>query len=134
MNSFASFHLRAAAVYAILGMAIGIVMAAMQNFTVAPAHAHLLLLGWVSTFLYGLFFAACPRAAESGLARWHLLAAHGGVVLMVPGIALVKVGVAAGESLAITGSVLSISGIVLFSGLVFMLTGETDRRPAATRV
>jgi hypothetical protein len=36
-------------------MSGGILMAIAQDFTLAPAHAHLNLLGWVTMALYGLF-------------------------------------------------------------------------------
>lgn len=39
---------------ALVGMCGGIFMAATQDFTLAPAHAHLNLLGWVTLALYGL--------------------------------------------------------------------------------
>ena len=46
------------------GMAMGIVMAVGHDFTLAPAHAHLNLLGWVSLSLYGLFYRAYPDATN----------------------------------------------------------------------
>ena len=43
-----------AVVAAMFGMGGGIFMAITHDFTLAPAHAHLNLLGWVSMALYGL--------------------------------------------------------------------------------
>ena len=47
--------------------ALGIAMAMRQDFTLAPAHAHLNLLGWVSMALYGLYYRGAavirPRLA-----------------------------------------------------------------------
>jgi hypothetical protein len=37
------------------GMTLGFGMGVTQDFRLAPAHAHMNLLGWVSMFLYGLF-------------------------------------------------------------------------------
>ena len=43
-----------AALAALGGMGLGIVMGISQDFTLAPAHAHLNLLGWVTMAIYGL--------------------------------------------------------------------------------
>src|SRR4051812_23240729 len=45
------------ALFLIMGMCWGIAMAVSQNFALAPAHAHLNLLGWVTMSIYGTFYA-----------------------------------------------------------------------------
>ena len=39
-------------------------MGATEDFTLAPAHAHLNLIGWVTMALYGTFYALAPRAPQ----------------------------------------------------------------------
>jgi hypothetical protein len=46
-----------APIYVLIGMGTGIFMGATNNFTLAPAHAHLNLIGWVTMALYGTFYA-----------------------------------------------------------------------------
>jgi hypothetical protein len=40
----------------VLGMCLGFYMGINQDFTLAPVHAHLNLLGWVSLFLLGIYY------------------------------------------------------------------------------
>ncbi|WP_411359743.1 TonB-dependent receptor [Pseudidiomarina salilacus] len=42
-------------IYGLLGLLLGIAMAASKNHTQLPTHAHLLLLGFVVSVLYGIF-------------------------------------------------------------------------------
>jgi len=71
MSNLGNRFLRIAVVYFIAGVLLGIVMAAHQEFTLRPVHAHINLLGWVSLALFGLFYRSQPAAAESRLARVH---------------------------------------------------------------
>ena len=63
--------LRLAVVYVLLGVTLGIVMAASHNYTLKPVHAHLNLLGWASMALFGLWYRSAPAAAETRLAKVH---------------------------------------------------------------
>lgn len=63
--------LRLAVVYFLLGVTLGIVMAASHDFTLRPVHVHLNLLGWASMGLFGLWYRSAPVAAESKLAKLH---------------------------------------------------------------
>jgi len=48
-----AFSFRAATLFALAGIGMGIAMGVMHDHAVMPAHAHLNLLGWVSLFLFG---------------------------------------------------------------------------------
>ena len=48
---------------ALAGMAFGIFMGIRQDFMLAPAHAHLNLLGFVTMFLSALYYRVFPVAA-----------------------------------------------------------------------
>ncbi|MGK9165058.1 cytochrome-c oxidase [Inquilinus limosus] len=116
----ASLHLRAAVGYAAIGMTMGMAMAARQDFSLMPAHAHLNLLGWVSASLYGLFLRLHPEAGSHRVQWIHFVLAHFGVVSMTAGLVFIAFGRhAVGETLAIIGGTLSIAGILLFATLVF---------------
>jgi hypothetical protein len=99
-------------VYVSLGMLWGIQMGIAQDFTLAPAHAHLNLVGFVTMALAGIFYHVTPRAAASPLARVHYALATLGVWMMVPGIVLVLTG--QGEGLAIAGSLATLAGMLVF--------------------
>ena len=53
-----------APIYVLIGMGFGIFMGASQDFTLAPAHAHLNLIGWVTMALYGTFYALAREASK----------------------------------------------------------------------
>jgi hypothetical protein len=124
-----------AAVAALGGMVLGIVMGISQDFTLAPAHAHLNLLGWVTMAIYGLYHRGVGR--HSGLAGWVQVASGAlGAGLMSGGLALY---LSAHDEqfvpLVIAGSLLTVFGMLMFLGLVLhdWRTGtghqETTARP-----
>jgi hypothetical protein len=51
-----------AAITVTVGMCLGIFMGINQDFTLAPVHAHLNLLGWVSLFLFGIYYRTHAHA------------------------------------------------------------------------
>ncbi len=105
-------------VYVSAGMLLGIHMGVTQDFTLAPAHAHLNLVGFVTMALMGIFYHLTPRAAGSLLSWAHFILATLGVWAMVPGIALAVTG--RGEALAIAGSLLTAGAMAVF--LVNLIT------------
>src|SRR6516225_6598219 len=46
----------AAVAFLVAGLIWGLVMGISQDFSTMPAHAHLNLLGWVSLFLFGIYY------------------------------------------------------------------------------
>jgi hypothetical protein len=117
MRGVAFAFFAAGSVAVLAGMVWGIQMSASHDHTLAPAHAHLNLVGWVTMGLFGLYYAQTPAAAASRLARVHVVLAVGGLVLMVPGIALAITG--GGAGLAAAGSVLSLASMAVFVITVF---------------
>jgi cbb3-type cytochrome oxidase subunit 1 len=98
------------------GMLWGIQMAASGDHLMAPAHAHLNLVGWVTMAMFGVYYHLHPRAAGRGLARVHFVVALAGLVILVPGIALAVS--EAGETLAKVGSVLTLASMLIFLATV----------------
>ena len=62
-------YFRIASLYLLLGVILGLGMAATQDFMLRPVHAHINLLGWVSLALFGLFYTVYPNAANTKVAR-----------------------------------------------------------------
>lgn len=116
MRGLAYFCIVSAAMYALAGMAFGIVMAASHDHTLMTVHAHLNLLGWVSMAIYGLYYHAVPAAADTRLAKIHVGVATLGLWIMIPGIAMAVLGMTEGP--AIAGSLLTILGMLLFTARV----------------
>src|SRR3977135_3428522 len=76
----------------LVGMGLGIVMGIRQDFMLAPAHAHLNLLGFVTMFLSALYYRVVPEAAESRLARYQAIVSVAGAFVFPVGIGCVLVG------------------------------------------
>ena len=122
MNGLARICWITAPIYALIGMTFGIWMSASGDHTLAPAHAHLNLLGWVTIAVYGAFYTLAPRAAESRLAQIQVLLAQAGVILLVPGIVMaIRY---ASEGLAQAGSLLVLLSMLLFVWIVARETGR----------
>ncbi len=109
---------------ALAGMVFGIVMGIRQDFTLAAAHAHLNLLGFVTLFLSALYYRAVPQAAASRLARYQAIVSVAGAILFPIGIAAVLLG---GhdrfEPVVVAGALTVFLGMALFAVTVFRTSG-----------
>ncbi len=131
LQSIDTYFLRVAALYALLGMSLGIWMGISGDHGQYPTHAHINLLGWVSFALYGLIYRSVPAAASSRLAPWHFGFANLGTVLLLSGVAGILSGHPALEPLAAAGSMVTLLGAVLFAVILF--TRPRGERPARGR-
>jgi hypothetical protein len=88
-------------------------MAISDNHTTLSAHAHLNLLGWVSLFLFGLFYRLHPALDAARVARLQVMIWIAGTIVMVIGVAMIRTG-SHGEPLAGAGSIMVLASVVLF--------------------
>jgi drug/metabolite transporter (DMT)-like permease len=126
--SSASFQ--AAVLFVLAGMVWGIQMAISNDHSAFPAHAHLNLLGWVSLFLFGIYYRLNPRLDESLAARIQVGIWSLGVVVMSIGVGLVHTGHEAGDPIAAIGSLVILAGMLFFGWLVW----RTERAPGRERI
>ena len=113
-----SLMMRTATVLLVIGMLWGIEMGVRQNFAMAPAHAHLNLVGGVLLFVFGLYYKLFPAAGDSALAKWQGRLHIAGAILFPLGVAIV---VAKGETfiiLPIIGSLIVLVAVILFAVIV----------------
>jgi len=103
----------------LVGMLAGIAMGIAQNFVLAPAHAHLNLIGGVLLFLFGLYYRLVPAAGTTTLAKvqgWlHMI----GAILFPAGVAAVLLKGPSVEAAPIAGSLLVVAAMALFAVIVF---------------
>jgi hypothetical protein len=107
------FALLMAGLSALGGMILGIVMGILQDFTLAPAHAHLNLLGWVTLALYGLYHRSKDRTG--GWLTWsQVIAGAVGAYMMAGGLGLY---LSSGDDryflLIVVGSLATLLGMIL---------------------
>jgi hypothetical protein len=109
-----SFCFLTSALAALTGMSLGIYMGINKDFALAPAHAHLNLLGWVTMALYGLYHRGRDRSAGP-LAWAQVGCGAAGFPLMAGGLGVMLTTGSHGTADAImAGAVLSWLGMVLF--------------------
>ena len=68
MRSPGVLWIKAAVVYLVMGVGLGIYMGASGDHVMVPVHAHFNLLGWASLALVGLIYHQFP---PRGLAVWR---------------------------------------------------------------
>ena len=113
-----SLSFPAAVLFVTAGMVWGIVMAISKDHSAMPAHAHLNLLGWVSLFLFGLFYHLHPTIDRSRAAVAQVCIWMGGTVVLTVGVGLIHTGRAIGEPIAAVGSFIALADMVFFGWLV----------------
>ena len=103
--------------YAILGMALGIFMAASKNHGQSITHAHIMLIGFVISFIYALCHKLWLNNSTSKLAITQYYVHQVGTLIVVTGLFLYY-----GKfvSLEAIDPVLAISSITVFVGMVMM--------------
>lgn len=128
----AYFCFIAAALYALAGMSLGIWMGINQDFSLAPAHAHLNLLGWATLALYGLYHRGVARPSNA-LAWTQAGTGALGAPLMTGGLAAyVGAGLHA-EPFIIAGSLAVLLGMALFLVVLLGDLRRASRTEAASR-
>src|ERR1700710_2765024 len=97
---------RAALLSVIAGMVWGIEMAISHDHSAMPAHAHLNLLGWVSLFLFGVYYRPHPLLDKAVMARVQVGAWIVGTILLIIGVGMIDSGRPSGEPFAGIGSII----------------------------
>jgi peptidoglycan/LPS O-acetylase OafA/YrhL len=123
---------RIAVVSVLIGMVMGLGMAASENHALMPAHAHLNLLGWVSLFLFGIYFERRPSLDASRTARGVVIAWTLGTAVLTVAVAAVHSGYGAAGPVAGLASLILIATILVFGSMIFKR--ETDHRPSSARI
>jgi cbb3-type cytochrome oxidase subunit 1 len=122
----ASRFLRLSVVYALIGISLGIFMAATRDMAQTPAHAHLNLLGFVAMAIYGFFYRLHPAAEAGWMAPTHFWIANIGLVGLIASVAAIYGGYPAADPGAKVFSIIVILGMALFAVIVFKATGRSD--------
>jgi len=129
-----SSSFQAAVLMVVAGMIWGIVMAASGDHSAMPAHAHLNLLGWVSLFLFGIFYHLHPVIDRSRTALVQVAVWVVATVVMAVGVGLVHTGHEIGDPIAAVSSLVVLLDMLLFGWLVFRREAaeQTAARPATS--
>ena len=118
MKGLAFWFVFTGSLLALVGMVWGITMSISMDHTLASAHAHNNLVGYVTMVLYGLYYAKVPSAAKTLLARIHFWVALVAALTMGLGVAMAIS--QKGEMLAQIASLATLAGMVLFAINIFI--------------
>jgi hypothetical protein len=73
-------------VFVLLGMILGMWMGMREDFLYKDVHAHLNLLGFVTNFIYGLYYRGDRDAERTMLPKIQFWCAIAGMIIITPGI------------------------------------------------
>jgi drug/metabolite transporter (DMT)-like permease len=132
MPRVAELFFKTAIVFLIVGVAVGLQMSISGNHNVIGAHAHINLLGWVTSAIFGGYYALNPGKAEGRLPMAHYGIYTAGVTLMIVALYFLLLGNAALEPLVAAGSMITFVGVLTFAVVVFgkARSGSAAQMPA----
>jgi hypothetical protein len=118
--SIPTLFFRTAILLAIAGILLGIFMGMNQDFRLAHMHAHLNLLGWVSFFIFGGYYALFPQAGEGVLPKVHYTLCLIGLLVFMAGLVSIALDTEIKlVALAAVGSLLLLAGFLAFAVVIF---------------
>jgi len=104
----------AAALYGLVGMAMGMMMGASGDHSLMPVHAHMNLLGWASLALMGAFYGLAGARTPAKLAWANFIVSNLGNLITLPLLALLLGGNTGVVPVMVAGEILIVLGMVLF--------------------
>jgi hypothetical protein len=105
-------------VYAALGMCLGIYMAASHNHGQHVTHAHILLVGFVVSLIYGVIHKLWLGQAGPMLARAQFIVHHAGAITMFAGLFLLYGNFMPGPQIE---PILAVASLAVLLGVLLML-------------
>jgi hypothetical protein len=119
MSGLPAWFFGSAILYGLLGLLLGNIMGASGDHSQMPTHAHVMLIGWVSFAIFGMFYHVFPERARALPARLHFWLAQVSFLALAVGLFLIFSGRIAGEPIAAIASVAYLLSMLLF-GLVVL--------------
>lgn len=124
MPQVSRLFFKTAILFLIVGIAIGLQMAISGDHSVFPAHAHINLLGWVTSAIFGFYYALNPGKAQRRIAMVHYVVYTVGVVVMMPALYFLLRGNPSLEPIVAVASLITAAGVLIFAFIVF--SAETE--------
>ena len=119
MNIVAKRFFLTAVVYGVLGMLLGLQMGITHDHGQMPTHAHIMVIGWLSFFVFGFFYHQFDAAISKQLAAIHFWLAQLSFIVLVMGLWLVYSGRDTAEPILAISSMVYALSFVVFGIVVF---------------
>lgn len=126
MPTIAARFFGSAILFAILGLVLGNVMAATHDHGQLVTHAHMMLIGWVSFALFGLFYHRFPERAASRGAALHFWLAELSFIVLVVGLYGIYGGAPELDPMAGVGSIAYLVSMVVFAVVAWPSLAKTQ--------
>ncbi len=110
---------RTAIVFLVIGIAVGLHMAISGDHSVAPAHAHINLLGWVTSALFGGYYALNPAKAQRRIAMIQYGVYTAGIAIMLPSLYVLLSGYPEIGPVVAGSAFIVYAGVILFAVVLF---------------
>jgi cbb3-type cytochrome oxidase subunit 1 len=123
-----------AVIYAVVGMLLGLSMAMSQDHSQTPTHAHIMVLGWVTSSVFAFFYHLVPAARNSKLAVVHFWLSAISSIGMVIGLYVLYGGNPAIEPLLGMCAIAFIVATVLFAYIALRALWGGETAGAAGRI
>ncbi|NEX62290.1 cbb3-type cytochrome c oxidase subunit I [Noviherbaspirillum galbum] len=123
-SSTGAIWIKLGVLYLLVGVGLGIMMGASEDFTLRPVHAHINLLGWATMALAGLTYAVFPEAGRSKLAQIHFWLANVSLPVMAVSLALILTGTRQALPALVISEMLAALGIITFAINLFLNLGN----------
>ncbi|MGN7381543.1 hypothetical protein ACTHRH_06320 [Paenibacillus sp. SAFN-117] len=120
MITYSKWLIRVAVVFSVMGALLGSDMAGRKDYSFIPVHSHILVVGWLSLFAYGIFYYVFPEPQKLKLAKVQAILSMLGAMLLPLGMLLYnKAYNGFTTGLFIGGGTILLIGMLLFAFLVF---------------
>lgn len=126
MKKIDEYYIGIGFAYLLFGMFFGIWLGASENLQFANSHAHVNLVGFVVSVLFGLIYRFFPAMKQSHLAKPQFWSYQLGVILFVAGKIVVDA--------TTNNSLVKLGSVVLLVGTIMMIVVfYRDREPIAAK-
>ena len=124
MTGIAKNFFYSALAYGILGMGLGLHMAMSHDHAQMPVHAHIMVIGWLSFAVFGLFYHHFADAAPKMLSTIHIWLAQISFLGLVFGLWQLYSGNVQYEPVAAISAIAYSLSFILFSVVAIKATSS----------
>lgn len=120
MANYSKWLIRISAIYALIGALIGSDMAGRKDYALVPGHAHILVVGWLTLFAYGIFYHVFKEIGMKKVAKLHAWSSLiGGGLMPLSMLVYYKIENTFTTITFITTASILLLGMILFTILLF---------------
>ena len=128
MHGIGKWFFLTAIAYGLLGMLLGLHMGVSKDHGQMPTHAHIMVIGWVSFAIFGMFYSGFGAHVPKVLSYLHFIAAELSFAGMAASLWLVYSGETQYEPVLAITSIAYAASFVLFA--ITALFSSRERKPS----